>query len=874
MILSQKKIKKNRLKSNKLSNFFRYYFITTISFLILSIFLFFTSDMWSYYKWKLYPRLEAYGILNLSKLPEIIIYKIKGEFLVNKKINIDIDFDEIIKIENEREKVVKETLEKETGKKDNYTFQFKYYNATILIDGKKVPIRIRLKGDRDIHWKDKFKSSYRIKIKGDEKFNGLKEFSIQKPRARNYIYEWIFHELSSELDSSIDLKYEFFDLNINGIDQGLYVLEEVFSKILIERSKKRDGPIFSLKEDFLIKNFTEKKFQVYKEKYWLNDQNIKLTNLAYTKLKNTFSNKIKLSDSFDLKSAAWYTAFCDLLHTYHGLYLKSPKFFYNPVKGLFEIIPFDGHWWNPILSSASLDEINKLMGEQPLSLDENSDQAVELGAFLTRKLYEEEDFAKEYYLALKEISSKNYLDNFFDSRKKEINLINAQIYADYFWNDFLNFYGPGVYYFDKNRIYKKANLIQKKLIIDPSKIYAKLNKNIIQIENQNLINPFVKINKIICKEKEIVLTKSIILNNLKKEINFENVNPLSCYELNLYDELNDRNFKIEINHLNFVKQPEKKKDNFLNYFKNKDKDLLLKNNTITVNENIIIPNGYTVKILPGQNIILNNNAFILSYSNFVIGEKGNNKKAYVGGIKDNFGGGIFINSKKPSLVFNSEFSFLNGIVEKKSEINFLDSFKIYGSVNFFDGNVEMENVNFNNINSEDALNIISSKYRLNNLDFVNIKSDAIDIDFGNGSISNSSFEEIGNDAIDFSGSRSSINNINFINIGDKSVSIGESSELEIYNLDIFNSFIGFAIKDGSKVKLSKSLIKNGKYGIALYQKKNEYNKKNEIFINDVELTDVEKDYLTNEYSIINNNQKLNINIIENNKIIKALYENS
>ena len=56
--------------------------------------------MWSYYKWKLYPRLEAYGILNLSKLPEIIIYKIKGEFLVNKKINIDIDFDEIIKIEN------------------------------------------------------------------------------------------------------------------------------------------------------------------------------------------------------------------------------------------------------------------------------------------------------------------------------------------------------------------------------------------------------------------------------------------------------------------------------------------------------------------------------------------------------------------------------------------------------------------------------------------------------------------------------------------------------------------------------------------------------------------------------------------------------
>ena len=144
MIFSQKKIKKNKFKSNKFSNFFKYYFISTITFLILSLFLFFTSDTWNYYKWKLYPRLEVFGVFNYSKLPEIILYKIKGEFLVKKKIYLDIDFDEIIKIENEREKIIKETLEKETGKGDNYTFQFKYYNATILVDNKKVPIRIRI----------------------------------------------------------------------------------------------------------------------------------------------------------------------------------------------------------------------------------------------------------------------------------------------------------------------------------------------------------------------------------------------------------------------------------------------------------------------------------------------------------------------------------------------------------------------------------------------------------------------------------------------------------------------------------------------------------------------------------------------------------
>ena len=81
----------------------------------------------------------------------------------------------------------------------------------------------------------------------------LKNFQLQKPRARNYIYEWIFHELNSEIEDSISLKYEFFNLYINGENYGLYVLEESFSHILIERSKKRNGPIFSLKEGLFVK---------------------------------------------------------------------------------------------------------------------------------------------------------------------------------------------------------------------------------------------------------------------------------------------------------------------------------------------------------------------------------------------------------------------------------------------------------------------------------------------------------------------------------------------------------------------------------------------------------------------------------------------
>ena len=50
---------------------------------------------------------------------------------------------------------------------------------------------------------------------------GISKFSLQKPRIRNYIHEWIFHQLSKDFDL-IKLKYEFLNLSINGEDMGSF----------------------------------------------------------------------------------------------------------------------------------------------------------------------------------------------------------------------------------------------------------------------------------------------------------------------------------------------------------------------------------------------------------------------------------------------------------------------------------------------------------------------------------------------------------------------------------------------------------------------------------------------------------------------------
>ena len=67
-----------------------------------------------------------------------------------------------------------------------------FVSAQIRYGDKPVDVKIRLKGD----WVDHLlgdKWSFRIVTKGENSLFGMKQFSIHHPKARNYVYEWIFH---------------------------------------------------------------------------------------------------------------------------------------------------------------------------------------------------------------------------------------------------------------------------------------------------------------------------------------------------------------------------------------------------------------------------------------------------------------------------------------------------------------------------------------------------------------------------------------------------------------------------------------------------------------------------------------------------------
>ena len=100
---------------------------------------------------------------------------------------------------------------------------------------------------------------------------------------------------------------------MNDNKQGIYAIEEGFSKELIERNKKRNGPIFGLNEDYddydLI--YPNVEYDMYSKEFWTNNYP-ELTEIALSKLNKLKEKEIKINEIFDVDKWATFFAIIDL----------------------------------------------------------------------------------------------------------------------------------------------------------------------------------------------------------------------------------------------------------------------------------------------------------------------------------------------------------------------------------------------------------------------------------------------------------------------------------------------------------------------------------------------------------------------------------
>ena len=482
-------------------------FTGTLSLLatILLFFYYFNSGMYERYKPPLLMKkindkiIYKYLGFNFYKIDDYFSNYLKSlkYFIFNNDLDnavITIDQKNLYNLELQR----KNKLDKSSMKADKFSM------ATLNYRDNNYDIKLRVKGDRVLHWYDKDQTSYRIDLRGDDRVWGLEEFSVQKPITRNYIHEYIFHKFL-DFNDLISLKYFFINLSLNDTEQGIYAVEEGFSKELIERNKKRNGPIFGVKES-VSQNYPNIEYDLYSFGYWLKNYP-DLLKSAKSKLNKLLLNQIDVNEIFDMEKWATYFAVIDLTGTFHGSIPKSVKLYYNPVTAKFEPIGFDGHYNSDLFQNFLvldfIDEMNKncdyICSERDwyLRFFKNSDQSIN------------RDFLDMYLKKLNQISSEKFISKFYTKYLNEINFYNDQFLSETSKKDKVLYKGFGLYLFDENYLMKRSKYIKKRIYEYEKKLTKKNLSNQKDLTRLDLLN----IDVIEKHNENYILKKDLEINN-------------------------------------------------------------------------------------------------------------------------------------------------------------------------------------------------------------------------------------------------------------------------------------------------------------------------------------------------------------------------
>jgi len=703
--------------------------------------------------------------------------------------------------------------------------------ATISYKDQNYRVKIKLAGLLLDHVaSDKW--SLRVKLKDDKTLFGMKEFNLLHPKTRYGIYEWFCHQLNQQ-EGIITLRTDFVDVTINGKHNGMYQLEETFDKLLIEHNKHREGILFKPSQPL----------RIYQKKKIMSSQAMKkqlalLTELFYAFMDGT----IEANKLFDIKKMARFYAITDLVNGFHQIQLDNIHLYFNPITGLIEPIgrEWDVHFYR---------NLNSICGELEYKLIQSS---------FNQNIFSDESFFSEYIETLERISTPEYLDNFFKEIDSDLKNKLYVLYKDYPY-----------YSFSKKYFYDNQEFIRKKLNpVNPIKVHYQKNADgKFMLFAQNLISLPIEIKSITLNDSiEFDLKKFLKPDDEQLSANFTVLpfpgNPVdldTIPKLQLVFKLSGTSTlrKVDIlpwpyqnpilSQYDLIRQePNHDKVEFLE-INNPENIISIKEGNWNLNKNLIIPGGYKVICYGNVQLNLTNFSTILCYSPLeLMGSEENPISIY---SSDSTGQGIVVMSTIDDESFLDHVHFEN--LSNPSQ----NGWELTGAVTFYESPVRISHCQFTKNRSEDALNIVRSKFEIDNTLFTGSFSDAFDGDFCKGNIINSSFVNCGNDAVDVSGSVVNLQNIFINNVGDKGLSAGENSQMTVDHIKINNAQIAIASKDMSTMKITNINLSESNIGFTAFQKKPEFSSAN-ITVSGLKMDNIKTPYLveTNSTLIIDDSE--------------------
>lgn len=740
-----------------------------------------------------------------------------------KEINVFIKFKHLEKIYNDRSRAI---------------------SKDVNINPREVPCKIsdginafkcelRLKGDLSPHWLTKTRMSLRVKVKGGY-IHGMKDFSIQKPSARQFPYDQTFQYINSKMGRLSSNMQDFVNVTLNGEEWGVMNIEPSIDDRFIEvQGLKRLG-VFRISnqdswayekqkgqyEGYFISHPTVNLSQRGKESEILKDRHALeifsfISNGLSSKSGSLFDRDIMLGNL--ILAMTWGNT--------HSLLNNNSWYTWNPYSQKLEPILTDQVSWQN--ASEYLDKLDELPFEYKLMLQSSP--------------ITDEEFAMEI----------KKLRTYFESNdpRDHVNLLKHK----YFRNDSL-FTETVIYenlkYLEaqaSNVVAKINQLASKRVRKEPSSSeisasqidmidnYVKvlhLTNGLVRV--YNLMDVDIKIERL-SSNKEVIDINQVLSASSADTLSYLDIssNFIGDYS-NLISvtgslqgiEKNTRN-NLSLLDLSSLYQSYESQDS------DKLCDSYLEGNicVISSNKNFYGPVYYNAKTIinSGVQIFLDKGADVIFESSVLMyGDSDSPIK-----ILGNKTGGIFIKNDK------GEKSIIKNVVFTNLATTTSLLRKYTGSINGYGGVFEIENVIINGGKSEDQLNIINSRVDVLNLQIFDAPSDAFDCDFCNGDVRNLSLYNIEGDGLDVSGSNLNIYSLFSENISDKALSVGEKSNINLDGAIFKNVATGVAVKDSSKASIQNIILENIEFNpFMTYVKKPFY--KGSTVLNASKVTDDKK----------------------------------
>ena len=748
--------------------------------------------------------------VNFSSLPidafrnvVSLIGNYDNESISPKQVILDIKFKQFKKLENSRDKALQDGMIYHGHPSVKAKLQY-LDNA--------YDVKVGLKGYFLDHIATK---KWSLKVNFDDKsFAGMSDISIQAPFTRDFqTAPAIAYAMQQK--NIITPRNGYLDVTVNGRQLGVMYYEERLGEALTEKSGVPYGPIFKYDEK------ADKLLSIDKKAFWSNNS---ISRLIGERIEPLLDQPNKYVHLINEKKWAEYFATTFLFKCFHGSLDFNLIYYMHPLNQKIEpisndhscgqkdptrelgFLPKPGEIAYKILQSGNVVSLLK----DELEWWKNSVEAKkhiqsinEKSTSVKRLLSKEAPFLKDFQISTLHFE---HIYKWLDQLPNEVTLLNEKridnsglsslehreplLVVQRHRNGFSGY----IREFEK-KSYQLRRLEYKD--INQQEI-LEINNDISDEEISDFLNKMIQSAAVLTSpkinifydqlgSKEQVIKRRAVMtyeNRPSSITNFSPVNTIKKY------------FKY---------------DSSSNLFYSNDYSV------IQIDETLRLPPKHSLRLGKGTKVTFVENAgIIINGSFFALGEE--NARILIKG-SSNLWSGVHINGGgEESLITYLTVSGGTGL---------FDGIQIRGSFTINDALISVENSQFMNNSSEDALNLNQVKGVLRGVEISNTKSDGLDADFSDVKLINSRFVNIGSqtgaDAIDISRTILYAEAVEITKVTDKAISVGEASEAYLDKLVISDSVVGIVAKDSSDVKVKNIKLSNIKLADYMaYNKKSHY----------------------------------------------------